>query len=285
MSPRKTAKKKATRRQSGSRKKASSPKAQKKGDNELLQERDLRGKDPKSVKEAGLLARRYKSLEAIVQFPNLTNVYFSSRAEGQVADISPLAQLPRLRRIALPPRATIKGLQSLADMRSLQTLVIGKGYEVLSEAKPPLLKELEIPYARVKDLLFLKEGFRRLETLIVGDVYPHRTQLNCLEGIEGAVNLSDVRVFHTRIRDLQPLGCLKAIRSLNLYDNPQLKSLAGLETLAHLVELRITGTAVNTIEPLLRSKHLRRVWVSKETPPEDLQDLKKCNPKVRITKE
>ena len=170
-------------------------------------------------------------------------------------------------------------------MRSLKELMIGKGYDVLVTAKPPALKQLEIPYARVKDLLFLKEGFRKLETLIVGTRYPHRTQLACLDGIEGAVNLSDVQISHTRVSDLQPLGSLKAIRSLNLFDNPNIKSLGGLEKLPNLVNLQISDTAVKSVEPLLKCKRLRRVWVSKERPPEGLQELKKCNPKVRITRE
>lgn len=205
---------------------------------------------------------------------------------NSVADLSPLARLPRLRALDL---AGGEDLGSLAGLSGLEQLAL-PGIQVQSLAPLaclPRLKALYFIETQVADMSHLADLSG------VQGLYFYGASVSQLSSLASLSGLLELRFYGMSITDLTPVAGLSALRMLLLLNTPvvdlvplsdlsaleslslngvQIDDLSPLAGLSGLRELFLTGTRIEDLGPLAGLSGLRRLSLA-DTPVCDLTPL------------
>ena len=232
----------------------------------------------------------------------LTALTYLDLGGNQISDISPLSELTNLRKLDLPDNQ-ISDLSPLTDLISLRDINLINN--PLSDLRPlsnlTNLEVLDISYGKVSDVsplaglenlpvLIMPRALRAVvrEELGLSNVVPltkdnikQLTRLHAIEkgivnvqGLEFAVNLTELDLAGNPIEDINPLqklinltrlglgatnlsdsdlsllSALTSLRYLTLWDN-QISDLSPLSALTSLISLGLGGNQISDLSPLL----------------------------------
>lgn len=148
-----------------------------------------------------------------------------------VADLSPIADLSRLRRLSLFGSCVVN-ISHLVGLTNLEHLDLGGTdvYDVKALASMEKMKTLDLYWTRVSDISPLA-NMKKLKTL----------------------DLS-----HTRVSDISPLVHMKCLEELDLAYTP-VSDISPLVHMKCLEELRLSCTKVSDVAPLARLTSLKHL--------------------------
>ncbi|WP_237754585.1 MULTISPECIES: leucine-rich repeat domain-containing protein [unclassified Leisingera] len=219
------------------------------------------------------LGARQSDLQELVQFQQLTSLSLIAEPGFEdPVDLSPLAQLPNLEKLALVGLG-VSGLEPLTRLPELRRLSLDS---VRTRDFTPLAQLTRLEHLSVwgirelTDLSFLR-GYNRLQSLNIAD-----SGVTDLEPLAGMATLENLLAFNTGISDLAPLaaanlrvvwisGCpvqslapLAASSSLEMLraDGSRLQSLEGLQNKPALHTVVLTGSSVADLSPLASAGRL-----------------------------
>jgi Leucine-rich repeat (LRR) protein len=193
---------------------------------------DIKGiehlKDLKNLRKLELECDYPFDISPIGEMKNLTSLMIhriplDSGEDEAMADISPLRDLTRLRKLTL----ILLGITDICPLGNLSEL-----------------KELDISANYISDISSLKH-LKKLEYL----------NINCnsdivnISALRGLKNLIDIDADGDNIKNISVLKYLGNIKYLSMEDN-RIKDISVLKNLRNLVSLNLSKNAINDISPL-----------------------------------
>ncbi|MBD5088289.1 MAG: leucine-rich repeat domain-containing protein [Clostridiales bacterium] len=82
-----------------------------------------------------------------------------------------------------------------------------------------------------------------------------------LKAIENCINLKEICLKETSVKDISFLRKMEQVEELKLIDNPGISDINVVANMKNLKELNISGTQVTDISPLKGLSHLKMVWM------------------------
>ena len=209
-------------------------------------------------------------------FASVVGVSLSRR---DIADVTPLADLPNLKWVGLSTTSVsdLTPLAELADLRKLDLLTTQVS-DLSPLSKLTNLEGLILDNTAVRDVSPLAE-MSKLQWLRLLN-----TQVTDVSALGNLTSLYELSLAFAPVDDVTPLGTLKNLEWLDLSDT-QVSDVTPLRELPKLVFLSLSRTRVTDIAPLanlprLRFLHIRGTSVSDQ----QVQELQQALPKCKITK-
>jgi hypothetical protein len=195
-----------------------------------------------------------QSIQGLQLCVGLTEISLDCR---ELQDLSPLMELPKLKRLRLNHGSSPKNVAIIQKLAALESLDLGGELaDLFFVGALPRLQELGLhECGKVSDLgpLAAMKALRRLD---IGD-----GQVRYLTPLKGLTRLEELYLMSHRITDLEPLRALVNLRELGLSRNEGIKSLDPVEKLTKLERLIVAFLSVEDLEPLAGLKSLRTLWL------------------------
>jgi len=224
-------------------------------------------------------------LEDIAPLAGLTNLTWLSMRNNNVADISPLAGMTEITALYLQnnPIADYSPIQPIYDSLQEKDFEFGQVFERYYKPENPdavvvfpdktLEKRIRGHIGRLEGDIYVRD-IAFIEELWLGnewqESYAEGDRVTDLTGLENCLNLKNLDLKHSDLRDLSPLGGLKKLESLSLMSCgiEDISPLAGLTTLQRL-DLEYNGisdiSALSTLT-MLKSLHLQHNPITDHSP-------------------
>ncbi|MGS6445151.1 leucine-rich repeat domain-containing protein [Enterococcus hirae] len=229
-----------------------------------------------------------------------TNLEVLDLNGDQYSDLSPIANLTKLKTLNI---ANNKNLSDISSLKNLTALVnLYADYSNISDlsalSNMTNLKVLHIPFNPLKSLNGLENCKELTELDLNGDQYSDITPIANLTklktlGIANNKNLSDISSLknltalvnlyadYSNISDLSALSNMTNLKVLHIPFNP-LKSLNGLENCKELTELDLNGDQYSDLSPIANLTKLKTLNIANNKNLSDIFSLKNLTTLVNL---
>jgi Leucine-rich repeat (LRR) protein len=218
----------------------------------ILQENEINDIGPlrhcRGLRTLSLSGNPIRDISALEGCPSLEEL---NLIDAPVHDLSPLSMLRQLKDLTLST-ALIPKLRQLSSLPVLRKLYLHSG-EFDSFEGLPGMPELRIIERATVDSLSGLQRYPNLENLVC-----LAGKFDSLEPLRTSKQLTHIDIIDSRIRNLQPLSSLAALRELRIETDCNTLDLGPLDSLPALHEVRIVcdgkePTAVETLRMSLTS--------------------------------